>query len=69
MANIKICDRCGYKINPVESGSVVSVNSNEVRADRPLRLIEMDLCVSCAYKVKKFLKNEADIQEVEDDKT
>ena len=58
-----ICDRCGAKIDPQHSGSVISIG----KIDDLNKHENFDLCVSCAYKIKKFLKLEADIKsEVEE---
>lgn len=55
MANAKICDRCGAVINPPSSktGLIVYVGSYPGgKAD------EFELCVSCAWQLKKLLRGE-----------
>lgn len=46
-----ICDRCGREINPPKSITGLIIASG-------LQLDNYDLCVSCAYYLKKYLKNE-----------
>lgn len=50
MATVKICDRCGAPINPINSGTRVFPGA---LLPKPL-----DLCVSCAYQLRKWLNNE-----------
>lgn len=55
MANVKICDRCGALINPIDSGTHIMYG-----VGRFLTGLEesKDLCCSCMKKLKKFLKGE-----------
>ena len=49
----RYCDRCGAIINPSLAYTPVSVGHTS--SDR---CETYELCVSCAYKLKKFLKAE-----------
>ncbi len=59
---VYVCDRCGAKINPERSRSIITIEI----MDQFSRSKSFDLCVSCAYKIKKFMKGEADIKEAEE---
>ena len=48
-----VCDRCGYEMNPLENRTKVTVTNDMGK------MMEFDLCISCAYKMNKFL-NEKD---------
>ena len=53
MAKKYVCDRCGEEINPIESVRRISVGGYYYSAGD-----EYDLCVSCAFWLDKFLKDE-----------
>ena len=57
MSRAKICDVCGEVINPEKSGSGVIVYTGEYRTGRA---VEYDLCVSCAFKLNKFLEGKSE---------
>lgn len=50
----RYCDRCGAEINPPKSYTTVKM----AMTYEDTRYIVYELCVSCAYKLKKFLKAE-----------
>lgn len=52
------CDRCGAEINPVTSHSFCRVTSSVVEFEYT---IPHEICVSCAFRLKKFLEGEAEI--------
>lgn len=55
MSMKRFCDRCGAIINPLHS--YTPVNVGHFHSDN---CEDFELCASCAYKLKKFLKNELD---------
>lgn len=61
MATKKICDRCGAEINPYYSGKKLyltdynGLSANNFGKDGD---IAVDLCVSCAFHLRKWLNGE-----------
>jgi hypothetical protein len=51
MATKRICDRCGVEINPTSSVTYVNVRS-AFHENSP----DIELCCSCAMKIKEWLK-------------
>lgn len=62
MATKKICDRCGAEINPLSSGKKLILTG--VHGLSISRFGEedsnADLCVSCAFHLRKWLDGGAD---------
>ena len=54
MATKKVCDRCGAEINPYNS--VTYAGMRRIKADANTE--EYELCVSCAYKLRKWFNGE-----------
>lgn len=54
MATAKICDRCGAVINPPNSGLFITLGPRRHGEEGE----EKDLCVSCAFELKKFLRDD-----------
>lgn len=54
MATKKVCDRCGAEINPFNS--VTYVGMRRVKNDTNDN--DYELCVSCAYKLRKWFAGE-----------
>ena len=55
----RYCDRCGTIINPPTSCTPITVwASGNVKQDYGTQ--DYDLCVSCAFKLKKFLEAESE---------
>lgn len=55
MATAKICDRCGAVINPPNSGLFIILGAGGYRTGEGE---VKDLCVSCAFELKKFLRDD-----------
>ena len=53
MATIKICDRCGAKINPKSSAVYVTVKDVKGCA---IGQTETELCCSCSMQLREFLR-------------
>lgn len=60
MATIKVCDRCGEKINPPSSVTYCVVTKNLACRETPV-----ELCVSCAMWLRRYLAGEAEIEKEE----
>lgn len=56
MATVRICDKCGEPITPKTSVTYVGLWRNR----HDLYDTEVELCVSCAMKLEKWLKGEKD---------
>lgn len=54
MATKKVCDRCGAEINPFNSVTYVSMR----RVKNDINDNDYELCVSCAYKLRKWFAGE-----------
>lgn len=56
MAIQRVCDRCGAVINPKDSGEriIFDLGPGYALGD----MDRYDLCVSCCYHLKKWLKGE-----------
>lgn len=57
----KICDRCGAEINPAKSASYVCLSDSYIAT--AFRFIEekpTELCVSCAFQLRRWLKGAAE---------
>ena len=50
MATKRVCDRCGAEINPCNSVTYAGMRRVKVNANAE----EYELCVSCAYKLRKW---------------
>lgn len=55
MATKKICDRCGAEINPKESATKLELYDYR---NQPLCDQVVDLCVSCSFRLSKWMKGE-----------
>ena len=55
MATTKVCDRCGAVINHRDSGMHIYIVPGSC-GYRVGKEEANDLCVSCAYKLKQFLR-------------
>lgn len=53
MATKKICDRCGAEINPKNSANYVQIKDYYGE-----KFEEHELCVSCAFRLRKWLSGE-----------
>lgn len=53
MATKRICDRCGAEINPRASMTHVELSDFHFQPER-----HSELCVSCAFRLRKWLKGE-----------
>lgn len=58
MAIKHYCDRCGAEINPVSSHKFCRLTSNPNSCDY---VWPYELCVSCHFRLSKFLDGEAEI--------
>lgn len=58
MATKKICDRCGAEINPRES--MTNLEVYDYRKQPLCDQVVVELCVSCAFHLRKWLKGEGD---------
>lgn len=57
----RFCDRCGAEINPRESASYVYISYKPISTNLGLFAhITSELCVSCAYHLKQWLKGGAE---------
>ncbi len=56
MATKKICDRCGAEINPRES--MTNLELSDYRHQPVLDRVATELCVSCAFCLRNWLKGE-----------
>lgn len=54
MATKKVCDRCGAEINPFNSVTYVGMR----RVKNDINDNDYELCVSCAYKLRKWFARE-----------
>lgn len=61
MATKKICDRCGAEINPRES--IINLELSDYHHQPVLDRVVTELCVSCAFHLRKWLKNEEGLHE------
>ena len=52
----RFCDRCGAEINPTTSATYVGTGNNK----HDIYDCEIELCVSCAFNLKKWLKGDED---------
>ena len=55
----KICDRCGAEINPSQSANYAFVSDKPMASSLGFAVYipkETELCVSCAYKLRQWLK-------------
>lgn len=57
MAMTKTCDRCGAVIKPIESRTGMILYQGLYHNGEAK---EYDLCVSCAYRLKKWMNREND---------
>lgn len=57
MATVKICDRCGAKINSKSSAIYVLLRDSK---GGMIGGMEYELCCSCAMQLREFLKPLAD---------
>lgn len=55
MATKRVCDRCGAEINPVSSATYVNVRSTFLE-ESP----DIEICCSCAMRIKEWLKPRVD---------
>lgn len=56
MATKRVCDRCGAEINPPSSVTYAGIR----RIKNDINDNDYELCVSCAYKLRKWLNGEED---------
>lgn len=54
MATKIVCDRCGAEINPPNSVTYVGTR----RIKNGVNTEDYELCVSCAYKLRKWFNGE-----------
>ena len=58
MAIKHFCDRCGAEINPVASHAFCKLSKSAVDCGYTE---PYEICVSCSFRLGKFLKGEAEI--------
>lgn len=60
MADVKICDRCGKKIEDKIWPITITAYRSKFRLEDEERIYKWDLCKDCTQKVRKFIDSKED---------